>query len=142
MNHEQPYTTNPYESSYVEPDPMHDYALADRETRQWAMILHFSQFANLVVPPAGLIAPIVIWQLKKDDLPGIDAHGRNIANWVVSSLIYIVLTFVLFLSVIGIPIALLLSGMVTILMVAYPIIGGIKANDGVAWRYPGSFRIF
>ncbi|TWT85558.1 hypothetical protein Pla123a_03650 [Posidoniimonas polymericola] len=142
MNHDQPSATNPYESTHAEPVEGQDWSLADGPTKQWAMIMHFSQLANYAVPPAGLIAPIVIWRLKKDALPGIDAHGRNIANWVVSSLIYLVLTFVLFMTVVGIPIAFLLGGIVSILMLAYPIIGGIKANDGVAWRYPGAFRIF
>src|SRR5207248_4635078 len=49
----------------------------EQQTRQWALFLHLSILAGFVVPFAGLIVPIVIWQLKKAELPGIDVHGKN-----------------------------------------------------------------
>ena len=39
---------------------------------------------------------------------------------------------------IGIPLLILLG----VLCVVFPIIGAIKANDGIAWPYPGSYRFF
>jgi hypothetical protein len=62
----------------------------EQETRQWAMFLHLSILAGFVVPMAGLVVPIIIWQVKKADLPGIDAHGKNAFNWIVSKIIYLV----------------------------------------------------
>src|SRR5688572_13352953 len=47
---------------------------------QWAMFLHLSTLAGLLVPYAGLVAPIVIWQIKKKEMPAIDAHGCHAAN--------------------------------------------------------------
>jgi len=35
----------------------------DRETNQWAMFIHFSILAGWVVPLAGLIVPILLWQI-------------------------------------------------------------------------------
>jgi len=61
----------------------------DEETRQWAAILHFSLFSGIIIPLGGLIVPIVIWQLKKADLPGIDPHGKVVVNWIISSSIYL-----------------------------------------------------
>src|SRR6187431_2675255 len=43
--------------------------------RQWAMFLHLSMLAGYLVPFAGLVAPVVIWQIKKSEMPGIDVHG-------------------------------------------------------------------
>jgi hypothetical protein len=40
----------------------------EKTAREWAMILHFSMFAGYLVPIAGFIAPIIIWQIKKDEL--------------------------------------------------------------------------
>ena len=60
----------------------------EHDTRQWAMFLHFSLLAGYAVPMAGLIAPIVIWQVKKEELPGLDMHGKIALNWIVSYLIY------------------------------------------------------
>ncbi|HPA19705.1 MAG TPA: DUF4870 domain-containing protein [Verrucomicrobiae bacterium] len=102
------------------------------QTRQWAMFLHLSLLAGFLIPLAGLVAPIIIWQLKKAELPEIDAHGKMVANWIISSLIYcaagIALTFVL----IGIPILAILG----VIAVIFPIVGGIKANNGELWKYP------
>jgi uncharacterized Tic20 family protein len=35
-----------------------------------------SLLAGFLIPLARLVVPILIWQLKKDDLPRLDAHGR------------------------------------------------------------------
>ena len=111
-------------------------ARGDREARQWAMFLHFSLLAGFIVPLAGLVVPIIIWQLKKADLPEIDDHGKIVVNWIISEIIYGVLCLFLTFVLIGIPLLIVLG----VLGVVFPIIGGIKANNGEAWRYPLSIR--
>src|SRR4030042_3119368 len=64
------------------------------QTRQWAMFLHFSLLAAFVLPIVGLVAPIIIWQLKKEALPAIDAHGKIVVNWILSMIIYGVISAV------------------------------------------------
>jgi uncharacterized Tic20 family protein len=118
------------ESPYAEPQP--NQVIDDRDARMWAMILHLSQLANFVAPMAGIIAPIVIWQIKKDEYPEIDQHGRIVVNWMLSGLIYGVVSFLLFFLIIGIPMMAILG----VLAVVFPIIGGIKANQGEIWKYP------
>lgn len=100
--------------------------------RSWAMFLHFSLLAGFVIPLAGLIAPIIIWQVKKAELPEIDAHGKVVVNWLISAFIYGVISVVLSMILIGIPLLFVLC----VLSVVFPIIGGIKANEGEVWRYP------
>lgn len=102
------------------------------QTRQWAMFLHFSLLAGFVVPIVGLVAPIIIWQLKKDELPGIDVHGKIVVNWILSMIIYGVVSTVLILVLVGIPLLMALG----VISVVFPIIGGIKANSGEIWDYP------
>ena len=67
----------------------------DRETNQWAMFLHFSILAGWIIPLGGLIVPILIWQLKKDELPGIVPHAHVVINWIITSLVYALICFVL-----------------------------------------------
>jgi uncharacterized Tic20 family protein len=114
-----------------------DMAL-DRETRSWAVALHLSLLAGYIVPLAGFVAPMLIWQIKKDELPGLDAHGRAAANWIVSHLLYALVGGLLVFVLIGIPILFVLA----IISVAYPIIGAIKAADGRCWHYAGSMPMF
>jgi uncharacterized Tic20 family protein len=104
----------------------------EARTREWAMFLHLSQLLGFVLPLAGLVAPLLIWQLKKDELPPLDAHGKVVMNWVLSELIYLIGAALLVLVVVGVPLLLALL----VLAVVFPIIGGVKANAGELWRYP------
>jgi uncharacterized Tic20 family protein len=104
--------------------------------RQWGLIIHLSVLAGYIVPLAGFVTPVVLWQLKKHDHPMIDAHGKNVANWLLSLLIYGTVAFLLVFVLIGIPLLWLLG----ILNIVFAIVGGIKANDGVVWAYPFTIR--
>jgi uncharacterized Tic20 family protein len=110
----------------------------EREVRQWALLIHLSQFAGYAIPLGGLVLPILLWQWKKHESPEIDAHGKVVANWIVSELIYGTCCLFLFFFLIGIP---LMLGLL-LLGVIFPLIGAVKANDGVVWRYPLSLQIF
>ena len=110
----------------------------DRQVRQWALVLHLSLLAGFLIPLAGMVAPIIIWQLKKEEVPGLDAHGKVVANWIISSIIYGGVSVLLIFVLIGIPLILLLC----LVGVIFPIIGGIKASDGEVWKYPMSITFF
>ena len=110
----------------------------DEQTRQWAMLLHLSQFAGYVLPLAGLVVPIIIWQVQKQEMPELDIHGKIVANWIVSQIIYGVVFLLLCLVVIGFPLLVALA----VLSLAFPIIGALKANQGKAWKYPFSITFF
>ena len=104
----------------------------------WALLLHLSQFAGYAVPLAGLVVPILIWQLKKADIPTIDAHGKVVANWILSEFIYLIACFLLVFVFVGIPLLFVLG----VLGIVFPIIGAIKAQNGEVWRYPLSIPFF
>ena len=108
------------------------------DTKAWGMFIHLSQFCGHVFPLVGLIVPIVLWQVKKDESEILDTHGKIVANWIISEFIYMLVSGLLCLVLIGIPMlfAVIVAGIV------YPIIGGVKANNGQVWRYPGSIDFF
>jgi len=108
------------------------------DTNMWAMLIHLSQFCGYIIPLAGLIVPIVLWQIKKDELPGIDRHGRIVANWVFTEIIFSIIFAVLILVIIGLPLLIALG----IVGIIYPIIGAVKASNGETWPYPCSIRFF
>ena len=111
---------------------------AETQTRQWGMILHLSQFSGYIIPFAGFIAPILIWQLKKTDLPGLDPHGKNAVNWIISALIYGVVCAILCAVFIG----FILMPILVVLCIAFPIVAALKANNGEVWKYPGAISFF
>jgi uncharacterized Tic20 family protein len=102
------------------------------------MILHLSLFAGHTIPLGGIIAPIVIWQVKKDEMPEIDEHGRNAANWVISNIIYLAVCIALCFVFVGIPLLIALA----VLNVVFPAVAAIKANEGQVWKYPLAIPFF
>ncbi len=110
----------------------------NKETNTWALILHLSVLSGLVVPMAGLIVPVVIFILKKDQIPGLIPHGHVVFNWLISVVIYAIISFILLFVGIG---ALLLA-VLAILSLVFPIIGAVKASEGQVWPYPLSIKFF
>ena len=90
------------------------------------------------MPVLGFAVPIAIWQIKKDVMPEIDQHGRNVANWLIAYMFYWVISVVLVLLLVGIALLWVLA----VVGVIFPIIGGIKASQGEVWKYPGAFPFF
>lgn len=56
-------------------------------SRNWAMFLHLSVLLGWPLPVLGLLAPILIWQLKKEEFPELDEHGKEVLNFLISMLI-------------------------------------------------------
>jgi uncharacterized protein len=108
----------------------------DKDANQWAMFVHFSLFAGHLVPLAGLVLPIVLWQIKKDQYAFVDVHGKIVVNWIISMIIYAAVCTILLLVAIGVLGFVILG----VLSVIFPIIGGIKANQGEVWEYPLSLK--
>ena len=90
-----------------------------------------------LVGPMGWVAMLVMWQVKKNDDEHVDAHGREVANWICWLLIGYVICVILAWVVIGVFLMLPLA----IANLVFPIIGGIRAFDGTLYRYPVPGRI-
>ena len=110
----------------------------DKELKLWSTLLHLSLLAGLIIPLGGLIVPIVIYILKKDEIPGLEPHWHVVINWMISAIIYAAISFILMILVIGIFMLWALG----LLCLVFPIIGAIKANDGEVWKYPLSIEFF
>jgi uncharacterized protein len=104
----------------------------------YSMYIHLSQLCGFLVPFAGLVEPIVLWQIKKNESEVIDQHGRIVVNWIITEVILAVIFGLLCFALIGIPLVIILC----VVGIVFPIIGGLKANDGNVWAYPCSFKFF
>ena len=110
--------------------------LQTQDERQIGMFLHLSQLANVIFFPIGIVAPILLWQTQKEKMPALDAHGKMVVNWMISSTIYAVVSLVLCLVLVGFLMLIALA----VVGIFFPIIGGIKANNGELWQYPLAIR--
>lgn len=106
--------------------------------RQMAVLLHLSQYLGFCIPLAGWIVPILIWQLKKEEMPILDAHGKAVANWLISSFIYCVIFLVMIFIIVGIPLLVILG----LLCLLFPLIGAINAGNDEVWDYPMAIKFF
>lgn len=107
-----------------------------QQERTWAMLTHLSAFAGLVFPFGNIVGPLVVWLLKRDEFPAIDAHGKEALNFQISVTIYYIVSAVLILIIIGIPLILA----VMILQIVCIILATLKANAGEMYQYPFSIR--
>jgi uncharacterized Tic20 family protein len=114
--------------------------------RDWAMAVHLSALVVLLGVPS-IIGPLVIWLWKKEEFPSIDAHGREAVNFQVSIYLYLMLagivSFILFISIIGIPLLLLgipFFFIFVLIATICPIWAGLKAQNGCFYRYPLTIR--
>ncbi len=107
-------------------------ALQTPEQKQMGLFLHLSQLVNLVAFPVGSVISIVLWQTQKDKIPALDAHGKMTVNWLISNVIYVAISVVLMFVLVG----FLTIFALWVLNIVFPIIGGIKANNGELWEYP------
>ena len=106
--------------------------LTTSDERQMGLFPHLSQLANLILFPVGIALPIILWQTQKDKMPALDAHGKMVVNWMISYTIYMIVSIILVFVVIGI----LVLPIVALIGIIFPIIGGVKANNGELWQYP------
>src|SRR5947207_2996230 len=107
------------------------------DAQTWRVLCHASALIGFFVPGAGhVIAPLVVWLVKRAESPEIDAHGKESVNFQLSMLLYSVISGILCLILIG----FLLLAILHVLNVIFVIIASIQASEGKLYRYPLAIR--
>ena len=105
-----------------------------KEERNWALFAHLSSLLGIIgIPLGNIIAPLIIWQIRKDDMPFAADCAKESLNFGITLIIY---GLILFITVIGMPLLFILIP----IGVIFPIIAGVKANEGKFYRYPWIVR--
>ena len=113
-----------------------------KDARMWAMFCHLAGLAGYVIPIVGnIVAPLIIWQIKKDEIPFVDKHGKEAVNFQISMSLYaligIVLCAVTCVGAVLIPVVGIVVGVIDLVFL---LIAAVKANNGQAYRYPLTIR--
>ncbi len=109
----------------------------DPDARLWGMLAHLSGLIGFIIPFGNLIGPLIVWQVKKDQIPFVDDQGKESLNFQITVSLAALLCMVLMLVLIGFVLLPLLGLLALVLMV----IAGIKANGGERYRYPFVLRL-
>jgi len=106
---------------------------ASQEDRTLALITHLS---GIVL---GFIVPLIIWLVNKDkpDKGFLNDQAKEALNFQITLLIVYVIGTVLTVILIGALINL--AAWITCIILS--IMAGLKANEGVAYRYPFALRL-
>ena len=108
-------------------------------TRGWEVACHLAGFSGYLTGVGWILGPLIVWLLKRSEIPSVDAHGKEAVNFQISLLIYAASLFALgFLTCGGTFFLLVPLGIAQMILM---IIGGFKAADGELYRYPLTLRL-
>ena len=110
------------------------------------MLIHFSGIAVVtMVPGVNILAPFILWILRKKESSWIDLQGRRVLNfqigWSVITLILLAFAYILTFVLIGFLLYPLVGFMILGNMIL-SVYAGIKAYRGENYRYPVSIKVF
>lgn len=133
---------SPYIPSAQPPEPPPGLN-PDANEKQFALFVHLSALLGFFIPFGNIIAPLVLWQIKKNESAFIDDQGKEAVNFNLTLLLIgvglVLLTLITFGigALLTVPVGLALC----VAWLVFAILGGIKANEGIAYRYPYILRL-
>ncbi|HYN10307.1 MAG TPA: DUF4870 domain-containing protein [Vicinamibacterales bacterium] len=105
------------------------------EERTLAAITHLSGLSGYIIPLGGIVVPIVIWLVKSESrVISSIAKQAILLNLIVFFLL--MCGVVLSLTIILIPIAIVMWMVLGLTAIVLPIVGALKANQGIYYCYP------
>jgi len=124
-------------SSDVTAPPPAPSGVPSNEEKQWALFAHLSALIGYIIPFGSIIGPLIIWQVKKNEMPFVDNQGKEALNFQITMAIAALICIVLMLVLIG----LLLIWIVGAVDLIFIVVAAISANNGQAYRYPFNLRL-
>lgn len=118
---------------------------ADSGERTYALFNHLVFFLNLGssgIPLAGLIASIIMWQVRAKESPFLDDHGREAVNFQLSLLAIFIGGAILSVITFGVGLVVYIPAVLILIVVGIvgPIRGAMAAHRGEFYRYPCCIR--
>ncbi len=103
-----------------------------------ALLCHLLPLANYAVPiPFGnIVAALVVWLIKKDEMPFVNDQGKESLNFQITVTIAYIAAIVLCFVMVG----FLLLPVIGVLHVVFAIIATVKSSNGEYYRYPICLR--
>lgn len=110
--------------------------IQSQEERTMGMLCHLLGFAFIAAGIGNILGPLILWLVKKDQMPFVDDQGKESLNFQISITIYWIVAALLSFALIGIP--LLIA--VAVFDIVEIIMASVKANQGIPYRYPVTIR--
>ena len=117
---------------------MSDAPQASKDEQNWAMICHLSALAGFLIPFGNLLGPLVVWLIKRSEMPLVERHGKEALNFQITVTLAFLVCLPLMFVLIGIPLAFAVgvAALVLTIMAAVKV-----ANGDVTYQYPFALRL-
>jgi hypothetical protein len=110
----------------------------NKEEQNWAMFCHLSALSGFIIPLGNVLGPLILWLVKKKDMPLVDQHGKEALNFQITVLIAFLVSLVLTVILIG----FVLMFVVGIGALVLTIIAAVKVSNGeLDYKYPLTIRM-
>lgn len=114
-----------------ETDPTVDYEVSS-DDRTWGILVHATGFVGLVVPFGNIVAPLLIWAIKKEDSRFVDENGTEAINFQITWTILLIVAAISIIFVIG----LVLLPILALAWIALVCIAIVRASNDQVYDYP------
>ena len=109
-----------------------------KDEQNWAMACHLSALAGFLVPFGNIVGPLVIWLIKRAEMPAVETNGKEAVNFQITVTIAIMACIPLMFILIGIPLMFVIGIGALILT----IMAAVKVSNGeLQYRYPFTIRL-
>jgi hypothetical protein len=117
---------------------MADAPQVSKDEQNWAMICHLAALAGFLIPFGNILGPLVVWLMKRTDMPLVEVHGKEAINFQISVTIAFLVCVPLMFVLIGIPLMVLvgLGALILTVMAAVKI-----SNGNLDYKYPFALRL-
>ena len=107
------------------------------EERTWSVVAHLSALSALFIPFGHLLGPLVIWLIKRNEMPMVDRHGKEALNFQITVTLAAFVCGLLMVVGIGVVLlfVLLVADAVLVIMAA------VKTSRGETFSYPFTWRV-
>jgi uncharacterized Tic20 family protein len=103
-----------------------------KDEKTWGLLSHLSGIF------LGLVGPLIIWMIKKEEMPFVNQEAKEALNFQITLAIGYVAAGILGHSL---HISSLLYPALGICNLVFSIMGAMKANEGTAYAYPFSLKL-
>lgn len=119
------------------------------EEKRWALFAHLSILVGGLVTYGwaasfgSFLGPLIIWLIQKDKMPFVADQAKEALNFGITLTIacFVLLMLTVMSLGIGALVTIPLLGIIGIAALVLVVIAAIKANDGIAYRYPITIRL-
>ena len=109
----------------------------NKNEQTMGMLCHLTALSKyLAIPFGNIIGPLIVWTIKREEMPFVESQGKESLNFQISMTIYMAIAGILCFVLIGIPILIGLA----IFDVIFVVLASIETANGKPYRYPLCIR--